>query len=58
MLKRLRHLAAAMPSAPALAADKLPITGLYGDVEAKGCDNYRRKPRAATSYSTKRAGGE
>src|SRR6478672_3184697 len=27
MLKRLRNLAAAMPSAPALAADKLPIAG-------------------------------
>ena len=41
MLKRLRHLAAAMPSALALAADKLPIAGLYGDVEAKGCDDYQ-----------------
>jgi hypothetical protein len=41
MLKRFRHLAAAMPSAPALAADKLPIAGPYGDVEAKGCDDYQ-----------------
>ena len=30
-----------MPGAPALAADKLPIAGPYGDVEAKGCDDYK-----------------
>src|SRR6476661_2385899 len=57
MLKRLRHLAAAMPSAPALAADTLPIAGPYGDVEAKGCD-YQGETEGG-SYSTKRgAGGE
>jgi hypothetical protein len=27
----------------ALAADALPITGPYGDIEAKGCDDYRQE---------------
>ena len=37
----LAGLGAGMASAPALAADKLPIKGPYGDVEAKGCDDYK-----------------
>jgi hypothetical protein len=36
----LAGLGAVMPGAPALAADKLPISGPYGDVAAKGCDDY------------------
>jgi hypothetical protein len=27
----------------ALAADALPISGPYGDIEAKGCDDYRQE---------------
>ena len=27
----------------ALAADALPITGPYGEIEAKGCDDYRQE---------------
>ena len=37
----LAALATFMSSAPTLAAVKLPIAGAYGDVAAKGCDDYK-----------------
>ncbi len=30
-----------LPRAAALGAETLPITGPWGDVEAKGCDDYK-----------------
>jgi hypothetical protein len=40
-------LGAGMASAPALAADKLPISGPYGEVEGKGCDSYKEETEGA-----------
>jgi hypothetical protein len=34
-------LAMAAPRVPAQAADALPIAGPWGDIEAKGCDDYK-----------------
>src|SRR5512147_2442146 len=37
----LASLSLAVADASACAADALPIAGPWGDVEAKGCDDYR-----------------
>jgi len=36
----------------ALAADALPITGPYGEIEAKGCDDYRQETEGGYISST------
>ena len=40
-------LALSLPSAPARAAEKLLITGAYGEVEGKGCDSYKEETEGA-----------